>query len=72
MNFPFLYGQLKFLTMEAITIYSPSAEPERLTPKDLVKKHIADPTHKITEEEFDNMIVGVFSSEAMKDRRQHQ
>lgn len=58
--------------MEAITIYSPSAKPERLTPKDLVKKHIADPTHKITEEEFDNMIVGVFSSEAMKDLRQQQ
>ena len=30
----------------------------------MIRKHIADPTHKITEEEFDKLIVGVFSSEA--------
>ena len=53
--------------MEASTIYSPSVKTERLTPKDLVKKHIADPTHKITQEEFDNLIVGVFSSETFEE-----
>ena len=49
--------------MEATTITSTFEKAERLTPKDMIRKHIADPTHKITEEEFDKLIVGVFSAE---------
>ena len=49
--------------MEATTITSTFEKAEKLTPKDLIKKHIADPTHKITEEEFDKLIVGVFGAE---------
>jgi|GEM_PF-4595040 len=41
---------------------------ERLTPKDLVRKHIADRTHKITEEEFNKLIVGVFSADLSKQK----
>ncbi len=48
--------------MEASTITSTFEKAEKLTPKDMIRKHIADPTHKITEEEFDKLIVGVFSS----------
>lgn len=50
--------------MEASTIISTFEKAEKLTPKDMIRKHIADPTHKITEEEFNKLIVGVFSSEA--------
>ena len=52
--------------MEATTITSTFEKAEKLTPKDLIKKHIADPTHKITEEEFDKLIVGVFSSDLVQ------
>ncbi len=53
--------------METNTIQQPQEQIlERLTPKDLVRKHIADPTHKITEEEFDRLIVGVYSSPLVK------
>ena len=52
--------------MEPVTITSPFQKAEKLTPKDLIRKHIADPTHKITEEEFDKLIVGVFSSEIVR------
>ncbi len=53
--------------MEPVTITSTFQKAEKLTPKDLIRKHIADPTHKITEEEFDKLIVGVFSSETVED-----
>lgn len=58
--------------METSTTYSPAVITERLTPKDLVRKHIADPTHKITEEEFNNLIVGVFASETLQLNRKTQ
>ncbi len=55
--------------MEAINITSPNfsaiQKPAGLTPKELVRKHIADPTHKITEEEFDKLIVGVFANDPL-------
>ncbi len=58
--------------MEPVTITSTFQKAEKLTPKDLIRKHIADPTHKITEEEFDKLIVGVFSSETVEDRALRQ
>ena len=45
---------------------------ERLTPKDLVRKHISDRTHKITQEEFNKLIVGVFASDFLKDKKPYQ
>ena len=58
--------------MDANTLQVTSEQPEKLTPKDLVRKHIADPTHKITEEEFNNLIVGVFSSDLLQEKREVQ
>jgi hypothetical protein len=58
--------------MEAnISISSPE-KVERLTPKDLVRKHIADPTHQITEEEFNKLIVGVFANEPLLQKQVKQ
>lgn len=65
-------AQIKFVPMEASTIYSTPVKTERLTPKDLVRKHIADPTHKITTEEFDNLIVGVFASKDLDNDKESQ
>jgi hypothetical protein len=37
----------------------PSAsKPDVITPKELIKRHIADPTHKVTDEELKKLVVG--------------
>jgi hypothetical protein len=33
----------------------PNKNQDKQTPDDLVKKHLSDPTHKITEEEMENL-----------------
>ena len=33
--------------------------PEMVTPKELIWKHIKDPNHVITEEEFSRLVVGL-------------
>lgn len=58
--------------MEPTAMQLPKENIERLTPKDLVRKHIADPTHQITEEEFNKLIVGVFTTEISKDEQKLQ
>ncbi len=58
--------------MEPNAMQLPIKNFERLTPKDLVRKHIADPTHQITEEEFNKLIVGVFTKEISKDEEKLQ
>jgi hypothetical protein len=40
----------------------PAQSPDVITPKELIKKHIADPTHKVTDEELKRLVVGVFPS----------
>jgi len=58
--------------MEPNIISAETEKTERLTPKDLVRKHIADRTHMITEEEFDKLIVGVFSNEPLLQKKDRQ
>jgi hypothetical protein len=41
----------------------PAQSPDVITPKELIKKHIADPTHKVTDEELKRLVVGVFPSQ---------
>jgi len=36
-----------------------SASFDRITPKELIRKHIADPSHKITDEDLKKLVVGV-------------
>lgn len=43
----------------------PETKVEKLTPHDLVKKHIQNPDHVITDEEFQNILV----AEAAVDKR---
>lgn len=58
--------------MEPNAMQLPIENFERLTPKDLVRKHIADPKHQITEEEFNKLIVGVYTKEIYKDKEKIQ
>jgi hypothetical protein len=53
--------------METSAIISSPTLAEMVTPKELVKKHIADPTHKVTEEELRRVFVGVLPEEKKND-----
>ena len=33
----------------------PNKDPQKQTPQELVKKHLSDPAHKISEEEMENL-----------------
>lgn len=45
--------------MQFETTQTPAQNFNMMTPKDLIRKHIADPNHVITDEELKRLVVGV-------------
>ncbi|WP_207492066.1 hypothetical protein [Aridibaculum aurantiacum] len=54
--------------MEANTLAAP-ATSEMVTPKELIWRHIKDPNHRITEEEFSKLVVGLNLKETEKHKQ---
>jgi hypothetical protein len=52
--------------MQFEAIQPPAQQPDVITPKELIKKHIADPSHKITDEELKRLVVGVLPVENLQ------
>ncbi len=52
--------------METNTIHSSQTSTEAVTPKELVWKHIKDPNHIITDDEFKKVMVGMELEERLR------
>ncbi len=58
-TFALPYNPTATLTMDTQPGTTSPVTSELVTPKEMIWKHIKDPEHKITEEEFSKLIIGL-------------